>query len=265
MDSTNISTVKEENELDIRDIANYLLGKIWIVILAIVCFAVVAIIFTSTITPMYTSNSTMFIINTQNSSSSQTTSDWTVGRQLAITSPELVDERFCKNVAVALFSEFDANSDFAKYIQEQQINIPVDEKEFDDFTTAWGKTIYSSLRVTSDDETCIVTFTATTTSPVLSKHFATIAAEEFGDYINSFMDSDTIRTTVAKEATASNAPSNIHTGRNAILAGVVGAVLACVVLIVIFMFDDKIKTPDDIDRYLGLSVLGVIPEIDVEA
>jgi capsular polysaccharide biosynthesis protein len=265
MDSSTNVNVREENELDIRDIANYLLGKIWIVILAIVCFAVVAIIFTSTITPMYTSNSTMFIINTQNSTSSQTTSDWTVGRQLAITSPELVDERFCKNVAVALFSEFDANSDFAKYIQEQQINIPVDEKEFDEFTTQWGKTIFSSLKVTSDEETCIVTFSATTTNPVLSKHFATVAADQFGDYINDFMNSNTIRTTVAKEGKVSNSPSNIHMGRNAILAGVVGAVLACIALIIVFMFDDKIKTADDIDRHLGLSVLGVIPEIDIEA
>jgi capsular polysaccharide biosynthesis protein len=30
------------------------------------------------------------------------------------------------------------------------------------------------------------------------------------------------------------------------------------------MFDDKIKTADDIERYLKISVLGVIPEIDVE-
>jgi len=36
------------------------------------------------------------------------------------------------------------------------------------------------------------------------------------------------------------------------------------VLFVIFYFDDKIKTADDVEKYLGLTVLGVIPNISKE-
>ncbi len=254
MDSNNVN-VKEERDFDIRDVGNYLLGKIWIVILALVCFAIAAIIYTSTITPMYTSNSTLFIINAQDNtvSSSQMVSDWTVGRQLAVTSPELVTKEFCDDVAKNL-NESPAFQDF--YCKDAQGNVIRQIK---------GSDIYPYLKVTSDEETCIVTFTVTTTHPELSKYIANEVARSFGEQVQDFMDIKTIRTKQAKFAEASASPSNIHTARNAVIAAFVGAVLACAALVVVFMFDDKIKTPDDIDRYLGLSVLGVIPEIDTEA
>ena len=272
MDSNNNVQVKEENELDIRDVANYLLGKLWIIILAMVCFAVVAIIFTSTITPKFTSQATMFITNTQDSGSSQTMSDWNVGKQLAITSPELIDERFCARVFEDLISARNVEGvageksrAFINYfIPGVEIPFEENELEYKTFLLTQGKKLLPLISVTSDDDTCIVTFKVTTTNNQMSALIATSAADMFGDYINDFMASDSIRTVTAKEGSVSSAPSNINYGRNTVLATVVGAVLAAIILIIVFMFDDKIKTPDDIDRYLGLSVLGVIPEIDVE-
>lgn len=236
---------KEENEFDIRDIANYLLGKLWIILLATLCFVIVAIIFTSTITPKYQSESELFITNSQESSltSSQAVSDWTIGRQLAVTSPELVTEKFCNTVADKLNADPQFVSTFG----------PIN-----------GAVLLSYLNVTSNEDTCIVTFTVTTDKPELSKVLANEVAASFEAYIQAFMKSESIRTVQSNDGKASNKPSNISLGRNVVLAGVAGALLACVVLIIVFMFDDKIKTPDDIDRYLNLSVLGVIPEIDTE-
>lgn len=273
MDSTNNNQVREENELDIRDVANYLLGKAWIIILAMVCFAVVAIIFTSTVVPKYTSRATMFITNTQDSGSSQTMSDWNVGKQLAVTSPELIDERFCARVFADLISARNAEGEAGQLSRAfieffvPNIEIPFEDNkaEYESFILKHGQRLLPFISVSSDDDTCIVTFTVTTTNSQMSALIATSAADMFGDYINDFMASDTIRTVTAKEGKASSVPSNINYGRNTVLAAVVGAVLAIVILIVVFMFDDKIKTPDDIDRYLGLSILGVIPEIDIEA
>ncbi len=244
MDSNNNVNAKEENGLDIRDVANYILGKLWIVILAMVCFAVVAVIFTSTVTPTYKSRSTLFITNTQDSiSSSQNVSDWTIGRQLAVTSPELVTEVFCDKVAE---------------------NLNQDLEFVNKYGTISGKVLLSYISVTSDEETCIVTFTVTTTNPEYSKVLVDEVASYFGVYVKEFMKSDSIRTKQAKLGEINTNPSNIHMVRNASLAALIGGILAAAVLVVVFMFDDKIKTPDDIDRYLKISVLGVIPEIDVE-
>jgi capsular polysaccharide biosynthesis protein len=110
----------------------------------------------------------------------------------------------------------------------------------------------------------MVTFTVTTTNPEYSKILADEVTSYFGVYINDFMKSDSIRTMQAKLGEVNPNPSNIHTVRNAALAAIIGAIVAAAILVIIFMFDDKIKTADDIERYLKVSVLGVIPEIDVE-
>ena len=43
------------------------------------------------------------------------------------------------------------------------------------------------------------------------------------------------------------------------MGGVLGAVIAAVIVIIIYMTNDTIRTSDDIERYLGLSTLGTIP------
>jgi capsular polysaccharide biosynthesis protein len=254
MDSNKVN-VNEERDFDIRDVGNYLLGKIWIVLLAIVCFAIIAIIYTSTITPAYTSTSTAFVINAQDNtvSSSHALSGISLGKQLAITSPELITKEFCDVVAENL-NESPAFQDFY-CLKDEYGNLT---------RKLTGNDVFAALKVSSDEETCIVTFTVTTTNAHLSKYIANEVARSFGDHIKTFIKIDTISAEQAKFAVASASPSNIHTTRNAVLAAMVGAIFACAVLIVVFMFDDKIKTPDDVDRYLGLSVLGVIPEIDTE-
>ena len=46
-------------------------------------------------------------------------------------------------------------------------------------------------------------------------------------------------------------------------AGVVAAVVTYVIFLIIFLLDDRIKTDDEnLERYLGLSVLGNIPNAD---
>ena len=48
------------------------------------------------------------------------------------------------------------------------------------------------------------------------------------------------------------------------LSAVIAIIVVCAILLAFYIFDDKIKTPDDIEKHLGLSVLGEIPEIEDE-
>ena len=43
------------------------------------------------------------------------------------------------------------------------------------------------------------------------------------------------------------------------LIAILGAVLVYVVFLILYLMDDKINTTDDVERYLGLNILGVIP------
>lgn len=47
--------------------------------------------------------------------------------------------------------------------------------------------------------------------------------------------------------------------RNIAIGGILGILLAAGVVVLIYILDDTVKTPDDVEHYLGLNVLTSIP------
>ena len=47
--------------------------------------------------------------------------------------------------------------------------------------------------------------------------------------------------------------------KNGLLAGMLGCFLAVVILLIQYLSNDTIKVSEDVEHYLGLSTLGVIP------
>ena len=62
-----------------------------------------------------------------------------------------------------------------------------------------------------------------------------------------------------EEANLPTSPSSPSVMRNTAMGGLLGLVLSAGIIIVIFLLDDTIKTPDDVENYLGLNVLTSIP------
>ena len=54
-------------------------------------------------------------------------------------------------------------------------------------------------------------------------------------------------------------PSGPSINRNIRLGAVGGAVVTALIISLIYLLNDTIKTGDDIEKYLGLTALGVIP------
>ena len=290
MDSNNNVTANNSSTLDIREVANFLLSKFWIIALVVLCFAIAAFLWTELIvTEQFSSTTDMFIISTSGATQETTSnqmSNWSVGKQLTKTSIELIMGDYCNYVAKHLNahdpnSNSPQNKDLTEALNKTDDNPnKVLEKGFPFikfFNEATGKSaitgdnVRSYIRVSSDDETCIVSVTATTTSRGLSAAISNAVLALFGDYINDFMEGDgdnatatenTVKTKISSSGKIPSNPSNKNSTRNAILFGIIGAVAICAILLVVFIFDDKIKTPDDIEKQLGLSVLGAIPEID---
>lgn len=273
MDSNNTAPAKKNTELDIRDIANFLLSKLWIIALVVLCFAIIAFLWTSFfVTEEYTSTTEIFIINTSSSTTTEA-EDWSIGKQLTKTSSELIMGDYCDKVAEALNKhngatpETEADIALTKALCDDKImNVGSSFSAY--FSQHFGSEgitgsyIRNHIEVTSDDETCIVSVTATTENAKLSAAISNAVMCLFHAHINEFMQVDTIRTSISTSGTVPKEPSNANATRNAIIFGAIGAVLVCAILIIIFIFDDKVKTPDDIEKQLGLSVLGAIPEID---
>lgn len=257
MDS-NSASKENKTDIDIRDVGNYLLGKLWIILLVTVGLAILAFIYTSVfVTPLYSSTSNMFIINTASGGSSSA-SGWSIGKQYAVSGPKIITLDFCDNIADKL-----NNGDYDDYCED----ILGEGVKFKDYYkgTITGRYILSSLNVTSDEDTCIITIKATTADPKLSAVISNVIATSFEAHYKSIIETDSVRTSIIETGKVPSSPSNVHKIRTTIIAGIVGLILACAVLVVIYILDDKIKTPDDIEKQLKLSVLGTIPDMDNEA
>ena len=64
---------------------------------------------------------------------------------------------------------------------------------------------------------------------------------------------------VVDYANLPESPKSPNSIKNMIIGGLLGFVLAIGIIVIIYILDDTIKTPDDVEKYLGLSVLGSIP------
>ena len=47
--------------------------------------------------------------------------------------------------------------------------------------------------------------------------------------------------------------------KNGVIGGLLGILLAAAVVLIVYLTNDTVKTPEDVEKYLGLSVLGTIP------
>ena len=54
-------------------------------------------------------------------------------------------------------------------------------------------------------------------------------------------------------------PSGPNTMMNTVLSAGAGVILTLAVLVLVYVLDDTIRSEEDVERYLGLSVMGVIP------
>ena len=67
---------------------------------------------------------------------------------------------------------------------------------------------------------------------------------------------------IVDEAEVSNTPSNIHHSKDIVIFGFLGIVIAVMYVLIANMLDTTIKTPEDIEKGVGLPVLVTIPYIE---
>ena len=67
--------------------------------------------------------------------------------------------------------------------------------------------------------------------------------------------------TTLDEAEVPQLPSSPNIRRNVLLGFIAGAGLMVVLLVVVEVLDDRVKRPEDIEELMGLTLLGVVPDI----
>ena len=220
-------------EIDILELLGVVFSKIWLVIGSAVLFAAATYLFCIfLVTPKYESTTKIYVINRQNSEA-LTYSDLQSGTQLTKDYQELVTSRpVIEEVKAELGLDIE-NERFKKCIT---VSVPTDTR--------------------------IVSITAEDTDPYMARAIADRVRISAAQHIANVMNTEAVN--VVEEANLPTEISSPKIVRNTAIGGVLGAFVAVLIIVIIYIMDDTIKNPDDVEKYLNISVLGSIPVLDEE-
>ena len=115
------------------------------------------------------------------------------------------------------------------------------------------------VSVTNESNTEIITISATTKDPKLSKD---IANDTVSTFIRTMQKNLNVRNIeVVDKAKLSYIPSGPNVKKNTLLATMVGFVLGCGYATLRFLFDNRLRTKEEAEKYLGIPVFCEIPEL----
>ena len=63
-----------------------------------------------------------------------------------------------------------------------------------------------------------------------------------------------------EEGTVATTKSSPSVAKNTLMGALIGAILMCGIITVKFIMNDSVTTTEDVENYLGISVLASIPE-----
>lgn len=226
-------------EIDIKEIVYYIFKKkVW-VILCCILGLIAGIVYTRfLVTPMYSSYSTVVLSKPTDTSviSSTTTGEGITQNDITLNSK-----------LVATYSEIMKSRAVASEVKEK-LGLNVSEEA-----------LMSNISVTAKDDTEMLKIQVSNEDPVVAANVANSLSEVFSSKVKEIYNIENV--TVIDTAIASSSPYNVSYAKNAAIFGMVGLVLSCGVLFVIFYFDTTIKSKSEVEDLLGLEVLAVIPDI----
>lgn len=184
--------------------------------------------------PMYSSQGTLYLIN-ENTDSEQSKNEWTVDYTLA-------------NVVI----------EDTMYLLKSRtvLNTVGDEVGI---KNGYGA-LRSSITINNPEDTRVLEITATASSPELAKNIVDTLSKVGPEAAERQLSYGNLR--VFEEGTINNWPINTVSFMGFLKFGLIAGVAVYVVFLCMFLFDNYIHTEDDIERYLGLSVIGDIPDAD---
>lgn len=232
-DERELNMENTEYEIDLREIFD-MLKKRWFMIFSLTVVAVIAagIISFFMMTPIYESSSTLLVNYKQNQETVMTYSDIQMSQKLVNTYSEIIKSR---SVAEAVLQKLDLD------LTPGQLS--------------------SKITVSKVSDTEIIRINVQDEDPAMAALIANTVSEAFKKEVKSIMTVDNVST--IDTAVAPENPVKPNKLMNIAIAGVLG-VMVSVGLVFVFEFLDRTyKTPTDVERHLGLPIIGAIPDMEL--
>lgn len=219
----------DEFAIDLLELFFVLRDRIIIIILTAVIFAAGAAAYTHyLVTPLYASSSSIYVLSSKNMMENY--SDFMIGASLT--------------------------SDYMQMIKSYTVlNSVITNLELEEELTVEG--LEDCTSVTNPTDTRMLIITAKYDDPRIAKEIVDELARVAIERMHKIMDID--KPNIYEYGQISENPVSPNMKKNMLIAGLIGMLAASAVFIVLYLKDDSICTPEDVEKYLNLNTLAAIP------
>ena len=218
----------EEIEIDLLQLWNAIRHRIWLVLLAGFIVADIAFAITKfLITPMYSSSATMLVVTKETTLSSL--ADLQLGSQLTNDYEIMITSRPVLQEAI------------------EELGLEISYKR-----------LRNMITISNPNDSRMLIISTLQADPELAKNVVDTVAEISSEYIAEKMEVTAPK--IIEEGEVPIFQSSPNLLRNTAIGGMLGILAAVFLICVAVILNDSIQTEDDIERYLQLPVLAVVPD-----
>ena len=220
----------EEREIDLGEIVHLLLSKLWIIILSGIVFCLATVMGTMLlVTPKYESTTKIVVLSKQDSNT-LTNQDMQISTSLTKDYVELIKSRTVTEGVIA------------------QLGLDMTHEQ-----------LLKKLSVDTPTDTRVVSITIKDTDPYTAAEIANAVRDVASKHIQQVMDIKAVN--VVETANIPDEPSSPSLLKSGVIGAALGILLSLAIVVIVYLMNDTVKTPEDVEKYLGLSVLGTIPYV----
>lgn len=229
MDDKLILEKDDTTEIDLAELIFELWINKWQILMAMIFTGILAYFVSSCLmTPKYTSVTSLYVL-AQQDNEALTTADLSVGTQLT--------------------------NDYAVLVKSRPV---LDQVITDLDLTMSPDQLEKLISVENKSNTRIIKISVTYEDPLQARLIADRLRVAVGEQIVSVMNIDAVNT--VEEASLPKKPSSPRVFRNTLIGIIAGMVLAAAFFVIRSVMDDTVKTSEDVEKALGLPLLGSIPD-----
>lgn len=215
-------------EIDLQELVGLLIHWLWLLILCGFVTAVAGFLICKLmITPMYESTTRIFILN-KNNQAAVSYSDLQTSTQLTKNYTPLIKSR---DVLESVIEKCGLNTTYEGFA--------------------------SRVSVATVGDTSLIAITVTDPDPAMAQLLAKEVRILASEHIKQVMDIQAAN--LETEANLPTRPSSPSVKRWTMIGGLLGVFVCAAILVIQYLLDDTIKSAEDVERYLGLSTLAMIP------
>lgn len=223
----------DEIEIDLLELLMAFKRKLWLIILVAVIGGGGAGAFSKfVLTPQYTSTAMLYVLSKETTLTSL--ADLQIGSQLTKDYRIIVTSRPVLEDVVAT------------------LRLDMTYKQ-----------LRNKITIDNPNDSRILTITITDPDPFLAKQIVDQVAKKASDYIGDIMEM--VPPKLIEDGEVAIDPVSPQNRKNAMLGALAGAFLVCGLIALSVIMNDTIRTEEDVEKYLGLTILAAVPAREGEA